>query len=105
MAGVAIAISLLSSINYLLIAPAAALLVWLVVWRMPFATMERIFGLLGLCLLVFAVTVWKIGPDWNQLLSSAFHPRIPAKETPFTYGYYAIALFGAAMTPYEVFFL
>jgi manganese transport protein len=103
-AGVAIALSLLSSINYLLIAPAAALLVWLVVWRMPFATMERIFGLLGLCLLVFAVTVWKIGPDWNGLLSDAIHAHVPSKETPFTYSYYGIALFGAAMTPYEVFF-
>jgi manganese transport protein len=103
-AGVAIALSLLSSINYLLLAPAAAFLVWLVVWRMPFATMERIFGLLGLCLLVFAVTVWKIGPDWNQLISDALHPHVPSQETPFTYAYFAIALFGAAMTPYEVFF-
>jgi Mn2+/Fe2+ NRAMP family transporter len=71
---------------------------------MPFATMERIFGLLGLCLIVFAVAVWKIGPDWNQLLSDAVHAHVPAKETPFTYTYYGIALFGAAMTPYEVFF-
>src|SRR4051794_19942164 len=103
-AGVAIAISLLSSINYLLIIPAAAVLVWLVVWRMPFETMERIFGLMGLCLLVFAVTVWKIGPDWNALFSAVAHPHVPAKETPFTYAYFGIGLFGAAMTPYEVFF-
>jgi manganese transport protein len=40
---------------------------------MPFATMERIFGLHGLCLLVFAVTVWKIGPDWNQVIVSVLH--------------------------------
>jgi manganese transport protein len=103
-AGVAIAVSLVSSINYLLLAPVAAFLVWLVVWRLPFAMMERIFGLLGLCLLVFAVTVWKIGPDWGQLWSDAASPRVPPDETPFTYAYFAIALFGAAMTPYEVFF-
>jgi manganese transport protein len=66
--------------------------------------MERVFGLLGLCLLVFAVTVWKIGPDWGNLLSQAGHPRVPSGETPFTFAYFAIALFGAAMTPYEVFF-
>jgi Mn2+/Fe2+ NRAMP family transporter len=29
---------------------------------------------------------------------------VPSQETPFTYAYFAIALFGAAMTPYEVFF-
>ncbi len=44
----------------------SALLVWLVVWRMPFETMERVFGLLGLCLLVFAVAVWKIGPGLGR---------------------------------------
>jgi Mn2+/Fe2+ NRAMP family transporter len=103
-AGVALAISLLSSVNYLFLIPAVAVLVWLVCWRMPFETMERIFGLLGLCLLVFAVTVWKIGPDWGALLSDSAHPRVPHGESPFVYAYYAIALFGAAMTPYEVFF-
>jgi manganese transport protein len=104
LAGVAIALSLASSVNYLLVIPFAAVLVWLVIWRMPFETMERVFGLLGLCLIAFAVTVWKIGPDWGQLFSQVTHPTVPSKETPFTFAYYAIALFGAAMTPYEVFF-
>jgi Mn2+/Fe2+ NRAMP family transporter len=103
-AGVAIALSLVASIHYALLIPVAAFLVWLVIWRMPFEWMERIFGLGGLALLVFAVTVWKVGPDWNHLFSAATHPHIPSKETPFTYAYFGIALFGAAMTPYEVFF-
>ena len=29
---------------------------------------------------------------------------MPGTETGFTFAYFAIALFGAAMTPYEVFF-
>ena len=103
-AGVAIAISLLAGISYILLVPAVAFLVWVVIWRMPFETMERLFGLLGLCLVVFAVTVWKIGPDWNQLFSDSTHPHVPHSETVFTYAYFGIALFGAAMTPYEVFF-
>src|SRR6266498_5713995 len=36
LAGVAIALSLASSVNYLLIIPFSAVLVWLVIWRMPF---------------------------------------------------------------------
>jgi manganese transport protein len=104
LAGVAIALSLIASISYILLIPVAAFLVWVVIWRMPFETMERIFGLAGLALLAFAVTVWKIGPDWGQLFSQAGHPHVPAHETPYTYAYYGIALFGAAMTPYEVFF-
>ena len=55
--GVAIALSLLSSINYLVLVPAGAVLVWVVVWRLPFSWMEQIFGLLGLALVVFAVAV------------------------------------------------
>jgi len=103
-AGVAIALSLVASVHYLLLLPLTGFLVWLVIWRMPFEAMERIFGLGGLALLVFAVTVWGIGPDWGQLLHAAGSPHIPSHETPFTYAYFAIALFGAAMTPYEVFF-
>jgi Mn2+/Fe2+ NRAMP family transporter len=103
-AGVAIAMSLVASVNYILLLPVAAFLVWLVIWRLPFEWMERVFGLGGLALLVFAVTVWKIGPDWSHLANAVVSPRIPRGETPFTYAYFAIALFGAAMTPYEVFF-
>ena len=104
LAGVAIAISLLVGVNYLLLIPVALVLVWLVIWRMPFPLMEKVFGLGGLALLVFVVAVWHLGPDWGSLLSDAAHPAIPEHETVFTYAYYAIALFGAAMTPYEVFF-
>ena len=103
-AGVAIAISLAISVNYLFLIPICAFLVWVVCWRLPFGVMEQVFGLLGLCLLVFVVAVWKLGPGLGQLVSDAAHPAVPATETPFTYAYFAIALFGAAMTPYEVFF-
>ncbi|HEX3393899.1 MAG TPA: divalent metal cation transporter [Acidimicrobiales bacterium] len=103
-AGVAIALSLVASVDYLLLIPFAAFLVWLVIWRLPFQRMEQLFGLLGLALIVVLVTVVKIGPDWNDLFRQAAHPHVPSQETPFTYAYFAIALFGAAMTPYEVFF-
>jgi Mn2+/Fe2+ NRAMP family transporter len=103
-AGVAIALSLVSSVSYLLLLPATGFLIWVVVWRVPFPTMEKVFGLLGLALLVFLVAVVRIGPDWDRLTHSALHPTLGGGETPFTYAYYGIALLGAAMTPYEVFF-
>ena len=104
LAGVAIAMGLLAGINFVLLVPVAAFLVWLVIWRMPFETMERIFGLLGLALVVTVVTLVHAAPDWHALAHASTHPHIPSKETPFTYAYFGIALFGAAMTPYEVFF-
>ena len=45
-----------------------------------------------------------LGPDWGELVQQAFVPAVPADEQPSTYWFYAVALFGAAMTPYEVFF-
>jgi Mn2+/Fe2+ NRAMP family transporter len=102
--GVALAFELASGVNYLLWAPLAALAVWLVVWRVKFSQLEKVFGLMGLLLVVFAVALWKLGPDWGQLMHQATNPHPAGHETWATYAYYAIALFGAAMTPYEVFF-
>ncbi|MFF2246161.1 NRAMP family divalent metal transporter [Arthrobacter sp. NPDC058130] len=67
--GIALALQLASSVQYLLWIPVAVVAVWIVIWRVKFAIMENVAGLLGLCLVV-----------------------------------YAVALFGAAMTPYGVFF-
>ena len=104
LAGVAIAISLVASVSYLLLVPLVAVLVWLVIWRMPFERMEQVFGLLGLGLVVFLVAVVRIGPDWSELLHQTSAPHMPHDESIWTTSYYAVALFGAAMTPYEVFF-
>jgi Mn2+/Fe2+ NRAMP family transporter len=102
--GIALALELVSGVNYLLIVPFAAFAVWLILWRVKFSGMENVFGLAGLALIVFAVAAWQLGPDWGQLLHDATHPVVPFGEGHPTYWYYAIALFGAAMTPYEVFF-
>ena len=102
--GVALALELASSVNYLLWIPLAGFAVWLVLWRVKFSLMENVLGLLGLGLIVFAVAVWQLGPDWSTLWNDASRPSVPASEDAPTYFYYAVALFGAAMTPYEVFF-
>jgi len=102
--GVALAFELASGVNYLLWMPLVALAVWLVIWRVKFSRLEQMFGLLGLLLIVFAVALFKLGPDWGQLVHQVTNPHPVGPESWATYAYYAIALFGAAMTPYEVFF-
>jgi Mn2+/Fe2+ NRAMP family transporter len=102
--GVALALQLASSVHYLLWIPVAAFAVWLVIWRVKFSIMENVTGLLGLSLIVFAVALFLLKPDWGNLAGQALAPAVPAEEGAPTYWYYAIALFGAAMTPYEVFF-
>lgn len=102
--GVALALQLATDVGPLLWVPVAAFGVWLVIWRVRFSLMENVTGLLGLCLIVFAVTVFALHPDWSALSHQAFAPAVPESESAATYWYFAIALFGAAMTPYEVFF-
>ncbi|RYP81584.1 hypothetical protein EKO23_23380 [Nocardioides guangzhouensis] len=102
--GVALAVQLVTSVNELLLVPFVGLLVWLVLWRARFSLMENVLGLLGLALVVFAVAFWQLGPDWSFLARQAAGATKPAAETWTTWWYYFVALFGAAMTPYEVFF-
>ena len=101
--GVALALQLASSVNYLLWIPVAAVAVWLVIWRVRFSIMENVTGLLGLTLVIFAVAAFLLKPDWGALAGQLV-PAVPQQETVWSYSYYAIALFGAALTPYEVFF-
>ncbi|MGO4595632.1 NRAMP family divalent metal transporter [Leifsonia sp. 2TAF2] len=83
----------------------AAVAVWIVVWRVKFSILENVTGLLGLALVVFAVALFALHPDWASLGSQMLlQPSPHTDESPATYWYYAVALFGAAMTPYEVFF-
>jgi Mn2+/Fe2+ NRAMP family transporter len=102
--GVGLALELASGVSYLLLAPLIGLAVWLVMWRVKFSVLENVFGLLGLALLVFVVALWQLHPHWGSLLHQVAVPREPAGEGRAVYLYYAIGLFGAAMTPYEVFF-
>lgn len=101
--GIALSLQLASSVDYLLWIPVAAVAVWLVIWRVRFSIMENVTGLLGLTLVIFAVAVFLLKPDWGSL-AGQLAPTVPQQETFWSYSYYAIALFGAAMTPYEVFF-
>ena len=102
--GVALAMMLVTSVAEILIVPFVGLLVWTVLWRAKFTVMENVVGLLGLCLVVFTVALWQLGPSWSDLTSQLATVDKPSDEGWLTYCYFAVALFGAAMTPYEVFF-
>jgi Mn2+/Fe2+ NRAMP family transporter len=102
--GVALAIQLVTSVHELLIVPFVGLLVWAVLWRAKFSMLENVAGLLGLSLAVFTVALWQLGPDWSELGNQLLTVGKPGDEHWLTWTFYAVALFGAAMTPYEVFF-
>ncbi|SCF32781.1 NRAMP family divalent metal transporter [Micromonospora mirobrigensis] len=101
--GVALALQLASGIHYLIWVPVAAVAVWLVLWRMRFELMERVFGLAGLALLVFAVALFALPTDWGRLGQQSLHVS-SGGESWSVYWFVAVALFASTVSPYEVFF-
>src|SRR5689334_9468045 len=65
--GVALAFQMATNVGRMWWIPLAAFGVWLVIWRVKFSIMENVTGLLGLCLIVFAVTVVALHPNWSDL--------------------------------------
>ncbi|MFL6076248.1 MAG: NRAMP family divalent metal transporter [Mycobacteriales bacterium] len=102
--GMALGVELITGVNYLLWVPLAALVAWFVIWRIGFETIERVVALLGLALVMFVVAWFMLRPDWHQAVHDTVHPAVPQQEGRPTWLYYAVALIGASMSPYEVFF-
>jgi manganese transport protein len=100
--GVAISLQLLSGLPYRWLIVLAIVGLAVIVWTTSFEWLERIFGYGGLCLLVFAVAAVKLEPDWGKV-GNGFLPHL-AQNNTLLYGYFAIGLLGAALTPYEVYF-
>ncbi|GIJ79368.1 Mn2+ and Fe2+ transporters of the NRAMP family [Micromonospora phaseoli] len=101
--GVALALRLATGVPYLLWVPLAGAAVWLVLWRMRFPLMERVFGLAGLALVIFAVALFWLPTDWAALGRSAVAPS-EAGQGWGAYWFIAVALFASTVSPYEIFF-
>lgn len=104
--GVAFILKLLVGGPYRLFVLAALLFFLLVVWFISFQWIERIFGLLGLLMLVFVFCAIYLHPDWSQAARS-FIPNVPQLETSreyLVYAYFCVALISAIMLPYETYF-
>ena len=100
--GVAIALQLLSGMPHRVLIALGAIALALVLWFSSFGVIERLFGYVGLCLLVFAVGAVKLGPDWGDV-GAGFVPHLPSSDL-VVYAYFAVGLLGAATVPYEVYF-
>jgi manganese transport protein len=103
-AGVALSIELATAVSYLLWVPLVVLAVWIVIWRVKFSLVENALPLLGLALFVFAFAVWRSGADLHALAHQATHPTVPRGQGHPTYFYWAVAVFGGTIMPYELFF-
>jgi Mn2+/Fe2+ NRAMP family transporter len=100
--GVAIVLQLLSGLPYRVLALLAVVALLVVSWSLPFEWLERIFGYMGLCLLVLVVAAIKTHPSWSHV-AHGFVPSVPGGNR-LVYFYFVVGLLGAALTPYEVYF-
>ena len=73
---------------------------------LPFKWIERTFGLLGLCMLVFAVATVRLHPDWGEV-AKGLMPRVPstvAGKEILVWLYFVVGIFSSIMMAYEVYF-
>jgi len=101
---IAIVLHLLTGWSERAIVVAATVIIGGLLWWSKFDWIERVFGLSGLMMAVFAVSAWKLGPDWQQV-KAGFIPNLDAGKHSFTlYAYFAVGIFSAMLMEYEVHF-
>jgi manganese transport protein len=100
--GVALVLQLLSDLPYRALIAAVGLALVLIIWILPFQAIEKIFGYLGLGLLVLVVAALKTHPDWHAA-GAGLLPHLSAYSTA-NYWYYAVGIIAATLMPYEVYF-
>jgi Mn2+/Fe2+ NRAMP family transporter len=75
-------------------------------WILPFKWIERVYGLLGLLMIVFAAALVAIHPPWDKL-AGGFVPQIPqalSTKELLVFAYFTVAILSAVMFPYEAYF-
>lgn len=103
--GLAVILQLLFAASYRLWLLAAASVLLVTVYVLRFKWIERVFGLLGLALLVFAAAAVALEPDWGAALRGLLPgPPEPGMPSLGVYAYYVVGLFSSILMPYEVYF-
>ena len=103
--GIAIVLQLAFGGEYRLMLVAATGLMLVSVWFLPFRWIERVFGLLGLTLLVYAWAAIALAPEWGDVAKGLI-PTAPVDSAKdgVLYAYFAVGLFSSILMPYEVYF-
>ena len=104
--GVALILNYLTGASYVLMAIATTAALIASIWVLPFKWIERVYGLLGLFMLVFAAALVAIHPPWGHL-AGGFMPQVPrglSTKELLTFAYFGVAIISAVMFPYEVYF-
>jgi Mn2+/Fe2+ NRAMP family transporter len=103
--GIAIVLHLLTGWPARAVLIAAAAVLVATIQALRFEWMERIFGLAGLLMIVFAVSAAFLHPDWNAVGRGLLPRSAPAgPHQTLLYYYFAVGIFSAMLMVYEVHF-
>lgn len=81
--------------------PIAAVIVWLLVVKGSYKSIEKIFLAISLVFLTYVVAAFLAGPDWGEVAKSTIVPQMQGN------GYYVsviIAMIGATIAPWMMFY-
>jgi manganese transport protein len=103
--GIAIVLHLLTGWPEKVVLVASVPVLWCTIRALHFEWIERIFGLSGLTMLIFAVSATMLHPDWAAFIRGLI-PRFTAGESGegTLYWYFAVGIFSAMLMEYEVHF-
>ena len=103
--GTAIVVHLLTGWNEHLVLVGTTLALIAIVLLCRFQWIERVFGLSGLLMIVFAVSAVALHPDWGSVARGLI-PTVEATDSRRTllYAYFAVGIFSAMLMEYEVHF-
>jgi Mn2+/Fe2+ NRAMP family transporter len=103
-AGMALVLQIITGLSYLWWFPLAAILIAVVLWFASFELVENSASFMGLAILVFVIAAIKLAPPWPEVARQVVLPSIPEGQSLAAYGFAAVSLLGAFMTPYEIYF-
>jgi Mn2+/Fe2+ NRAMP family transporter len=101
--GVAIALSLVTGLNWRVLFPFVALGVWMLLWRSPFSVNENGPAIIGIIALATIAAVVALGGLPASLLPTLWHPDVQQGELA-EYLYLAAAIMGSTISPYLLYF-
>ena len=103
MAGASLALQIATGVDYRWFLPGVMVLAVVVSTRWRLQTIESVFGLLGLTIVVYVAAVFALHERWAPLAGQAV-PHVPAGGSALAYAFFAVSLIGVQMTPYELYF-
>lgn len=96
--GVAIALHLVTGIDYRWFVPFVAFALWVLIWLGTFSIVQNGASLLGLITIAFAVGMWWMGPPWHEAIKG-FVPSAPSHDAA-KYWFTVVGILGAMFEPF-----